>query len=650
MITTFNPDNKDQYTLYGKLFYKAYALLEENDMLQEKDKGKGSFSSLETYFSYIRDLISLDPVYAMLPLDDQTESIFSIDANTRIITIPSQFNKQVAIQDDQRSEIIVFTIDRYYDYFDLNNAKVCVQWINKNGEQGISEIAEMKDTDTYPGKLRLGWLLTSDVTAVPGPLQFALRFFVESEDDSSAPSEDGVKKTKYEYIFNTAVNTVNIKEGLIINNPTIEETDRNIQSTFLNYVQNSQNPSYKPAYTPSFAAEGALDLPDQTKIDEYDTLTLTASAIARDLGSISYKWNFIANGDTAPVTLTNETAGYEIGSVYVQVPDDETRKPYQRYYEKTEDGVYVPYFDEMPTDKTLYIERTSLKILESSKEDNKNVAGTYSVVAINTADDGVNSSQPAESNKCILPAPKEITFKDGVDLKDTLFIKDGEAKMSIELDKDYGNPDITYTWLIDKDGDESTAFEDAPLHGEEAYTNVYVAKDPGWYKVTIESLLNRYTETKESKVCKVTNPPAAPVLTAFKYQVWPSSGSLDEGNWSVIEEESNVIDLGNGGIVRLKVETDLDGMDPLKTDNLIYTWFVSSPDSSGWKEITNDMIDLDGNGFIHENNSNVNGPYLDVRCIENNTGYRYSCEVKNILSGVSQNSTYSKDDHCAVII
>jgi hypothetical protein len=46
------------------------------------------FTGLDDYFAHIGDLIALDPIFAMLPLDEEP---FKINANTRDITIPSSF-------------------------------------------------------------------------------------------------------------------------------------------------------------------------------------------------------------------------------------------------------------------------------------------------------------------------------------------------------------------------------------------------------------------------------------------------------------------------------------------------------------------------------------------------------------------------------
>ena len=128
MITSFNPENKIQFEKYSLLFAKAYKELAEKNKLTEREIDAGRFTSLDEYFGHMEDLINIDPTYTMLPIDDQAEGIFTIDANARTITIPPQFAKCAAVQSDELCEIAIFTIDRYYDYRDLDGVGICVQW------------------------------------------------------------------------------------------------------------------------------------------------------------------------------------------------------------------------------------------------------------------------------------------------------------------------------------------------------------------------------------------------------------------------------------------------------------------------------------------------------------------------------------------
>ena len=104
------------------------------------------------------------------------------------------------------AETVVFSIDRYYDYMDLKNTNIWVQWtapgIDGTPREGATEIT-LIDVETDPGQLRFGWPLDSEITRVPGKVQFSVRFFVKK--DVEVIGLDGNPKTEKRvvYSFNT---------------------------------------------------------------------------------------------------------------------------------------------------------------------------------------------------------------------------------------------------------------------------------------------------------------------------------------------------------------------------------------------------------------------------------------------------------------
>ena len=155
MITVYNANNLAQQWF----FQRAYAYLDVHGELKpELVNENKTFLSLESYFASIGTLISKRPEFALIPSDEEP---FEINANTRTIKIPSSFAKGVAVAGDDMSEVITFTIDRYFDYVDLAGTEICVQWEIQgvDGGTGISYIT-LIDLETVPGKIRFGWPLT----------------------------------------------------------------------------------------------------------------------------------------------------------------------------------------------------------------------------------------------------------------------------------------------------------------------------------------------------------------------------------------------------------------------------------------------------------------------------------------------------------
>lgn len=184
MITLLN-HNSQNWEKYSVLFKDAWADLKAKGKLTDRDAAKTdvvAFPNIQHYLSYIEQLIDIDRKYLLLPLD---EAPFEINANTREIKIPPEFAKCSGVQTDNYAEIITFTIDRYFDYKDLLNATIAVQWVNANNEPGIS-IIDLIDKETLgsENKIRFGWPLGGEMTAAAGSLKFAVRFFTQQVDES----------------------------------------------------------------------------------------------------------------------------------------------------------------------------------------------------------------------------------------------------------------------------------------------------------------------------------------------------------------------------------------------------------------------------------------------------------------------------------
>ena len=125
MVTILNKDsNVALWDKYSVLFKKANAKLNLT--------GDEEIKNLETYFAHMGTLAATgEAIYRLLPLD---ETPFIINANTRTITIPQEFSKCGAVKGDNFCEVATFVIDRYFDFKDLADTTIVVQWINADKE------------------------------------------------------------------------------------------------------------------------------------------------------------------------------------------------------------------------------------------------------------------------------------------------------------------------------------------------------------------------------------------------------------------------------------------------------------------------------------------------------------------------------------
>ena len=559
------------------------------------------------------DLLVLNkPIYMLLPLD---EAPFIINANARTISVPAEFTKCGAVKGDNYCEIATFVIDRYFDFKDLAEAQIAVQWINANKEEGISHI-QLIDYESEEGKIRFGWPLVADITKYPGQVQFAVRFFVKEEGTD-----------KFHYLFNTQTATLNIKDSLNVISPKHEyENDIN---EFKHFVSNSQNPAYTIPASPFFTTiNGGIDLPKYEAINLSDnTLTLKAQAVAADLGDITYKWFYIPSGSDAVRELTNDGNVYELEMLkHVKVENIPEKKGLDKYWIKTgsdEAESYELYSGEWPPaeDIELYEVITSLKMVDSTED----VVGEYWVEATNTVRGTatiINSTNPVPSTHCIIPAPQHMSYIKNLPYHMFMSGNPFKADLVIELKADSNKPNISYAWYKSTTGINDDDFE--LIMGAESAT--YSATEAGWYKAIPIARLNRKTESEKSNICKVTMLPAAPVIMQLSYKL------EDDLTYQVLDKDNDTMPSYKfGDIINLKINTNLDNASELESEALIYNWYVQEPENLPRKLTDKDI----GANTLLKEGTVLNSNEIKVRCIADDTIYNYFCVITNTIQDKS---------------
>lgn len=203
-------------TKYKDSVKNAYRDLYE--AIDKASEGAIQIDNLESFFGNIQEIAKLDTKFLRLPLD---EPLFEINANSRKITIPSDFvSNGLSVQGDHLAETIYFSIDRYFDYMDLNNCQIRINW--KMGEASGQSVNFSKSLDADPGKIIFGWPVAKELTGKSGSLSFAVEFYTEDRDTIT-------------YSLNTLISTITIKEGLVLVSPEVI----NVNDSILNMLQNS---------------------------------------------------------------------------------------------------------------------------------------------------------------------------------------------------------------------------------------------------------------------------------------------------------------------------------------------------------------------------------------------------------------------------
>ena len=198
--------------------------------VREKSNGAIDVDNLDAFYGSIQEIAAVDSKFLRLPLD---EPLFDIDANTRKITIPDAFRANgVSVQRDHLAEVIFFRIERYFDYTDLSTCDIVINWKMGSKEGKTTRFIKFEKVFTIDevqaSYIVFGWPINDIVTEKSGALTFAVEFFKTAESEEN-------NEQKVIYRFNTLPVSVNIKDGLIIDD-SIEPMvlDNDILGTLVN--------------------------------------------------------------------------------------------------------------------------------------------------------------------------------------------------------------------------------------------------------------------------------------------------------------------------------------------------------------------------------------------------------------------------------
>lgn len=115
----------------------------------------------------------------LLPTD---EKIYNVDLNSRAVEAP----EYLGVENDHRSEVIYFKVNRFYDFYDLTQAVCIIEYMNALGESRAYPVPYY-DIDTLSGKnestgeeddiILFPWMIDREVTKVKGPVEFSIKFY-----------------------------------------------------------------------------------------------------------------------------------------------------------------------------------------------------------------------------------------------------------------------------------------------------------------------------------------------------------------------------------------------------------------------------------------------------------------------------------------
>lgn len=614
---------------------------------------KGTINDLNAYYGYMKkfyDKALKDPKgykFIMMPLD---EEVFKIDLNSRSINVPASFTRATngkvsGVQADQMAELIIFEADRYFDYMDLANTDIYVQWQlpNETHTTGATFIS-MRDL-SEPGKIRFAWPLYDVITKYNGNVKFSVRFYLMEQ----AQQADGTFQRKLAYALNTLDAELLIKPAL---NPSVDIYPEEVGGLFEKSIINSQhtNDGRIPPLTPHFNTPGTdMTIEDKencfvrymtekesplkiqvAKLHD-NKLILKAQAVAADSGVIIYDWKLARDGEkfddgsfkwqslNTPGEVKYEKAVFPVDSVSGKA----FLSNLDRYYYNQGDDEnpdWQPYVGlDVPEDLELYEEYVCYELPAEGE-----VVGYYSVGATNTIGDieaGGLSSSETWSSFCYLPGPADVQFVDGQAY--SYVIEDGIPTIKVNTIKDINDPNMTYTWYysaLDREAAISSAQKNMALTNVSKLNNLNELK-PGWYTANVAVNLNRKDKD------------AAPEGEAHTIYANATIESV-----KAADDIDDTVTLQTGQHASFEVVVTVNPPEGFTEDtiaddlykNLIYKWEHKASDTKDWVEIKpEDISDTNPTKLVvsmKDNTITVRKSQFDNAAVR-----RYRCIVTNDL-------------------
>ena len=466
-------------------------------------------TTLEEYFSWIRNLGNISKKYTVLPLD---EDHFEINANTRAINIPASFKKNgVAVQGDDLAEVLYFKIDRYFDYMDLNNCDIYIQWETPKAADGTTiksaSPAYIRDIESEPGKLIFGWALSDAITANSGTLKFSVRFFQWEDPENVKAGGDKI----IAYSFSTLTAQVLIQPSINFNPEKDEYMVDDVANRLLERLENSQVVGGYAAAVPDFVVD-LVENP-QTNKPGYDLnpdtneFELLVQAFSSDTGAISYTWKRQALNED---NTTTDTLIDTIPSITAFIEGDKNNmnKSYV-YYMYLGDDKYTAL------NRALTQEELNDDDFKVYLKQSKCIADRDGVYWAHAENRITNSSASRDSTKAAFLRPTYVDIKTQPEDKGIL----GETGYTLKVEVNNTDGELTYQWY--RDPNHALNFgETAPIWDEneeaglipDATNNTLTVTDDGHYRVKVTNTRNLKNKYEFSSNSRVTLPAATPIF------------------------------------------------------------------------------------------------------------------------------------------
>lgn len=576
---------RDNYKNYAELFAKINGILEKSSEILSF-KYNGEIKDINDYFMELKNIkdcvinadtlakkgvTDVDPSLLILPLE---EGLFEIDANTRKIDIPADFNRNgVGVQGDELAEIVYFSIDRYFDVTDLYDKDIFVQWEAPNGDKGLS-VTINKTLNYKAGKVVFGWPITQEMTKNSGNLKFAVRFYARGKDDNDNPI--------LTYSFGTLVSTIKINSGLefdIADPDLINKMIINKNQMIYDSLRASTAIGIDvPAVAPTFDETAFVPL-DRDK--EYDAgevfkghALFTRDDAPAGTGIISYSWVRQDDNDDVEQEFVDVPEYQEIAA------GTPLTSSIENYWIK-KDEKYIIYNGAdlvAPSEPVLY---KRFGTLAPAK------AGYYYLVAINDAGRG-NSNKSKTTKPWIIAFAKKPQFSGDAMRRAIIQLDSGKALITVPVSV-ADNGKLTYQWQYSNSATGN--FEDI----KDKIDKSMEATNEGYYRLHATNSHNQSETSAVSEPIRVTYPPDRVQNVRFKI-------NDDDTEYSQDSDTAYISDTAT-----LKVIYDK----PSYSDNLKFKWYKGQKEELIEGEETPELRVTPGAAYFVVITNEYNGETID---------------------------------------
>lgn len=150
--------------------------------------------------------------------ETQMEDICVIDSNMRIIDIPEQF-KVLGVENDKDVKVMQFRMPKVYKGTDLSAFNISVNYQNARGTKDRYIVTDKKVSGD---QIEFSWTVGKTATVYRGDTRFIVCMRLTGSD--------GIIQKE----FNTTLATMTVLEGLEVDNPVIEQEEKDIIAQLLN--------------------------------------------------------------------------------------------------------------------------------------------------------------------------------------------------------------------------------------------------------------------------------------------------------------------------------------------------------------------------------------------------------------------------------